>query len=106
MNIIQQLYRIGFVLLVVTFFTSATQIVKASGYGAIPEKDEPVLIEEIYFSTIQQLRCSEGLGYVQVLRDCTVNVSTEKYVLEITFYDVSWWTCAKLKTAAWWERNF
>jgi len=106
MNTFQEVYRKGFLLLIVIFVMSATQIVKASGSYNTPEKGEPVWIEEVYYATVQQLRCSEDLGYVQVLKDCTVNVSTEKYVLEITFYDVSWWTCAKLKTAAWWERNF
>lgn len=96
----------SFVMLLLTFVISATQIVKASGNDGIPENRDPELIEEVYYTTMQQLSCSEELGYVQVLKDCTVTVSTEKYVLEVTFYDVSWWTCVKLKTAAWWERNF
>lgn len=106
MNKHEMIKHTGVVLLLVIFVMSATQIVKASDNDGIPEKREPVLIEQVYFAAMQQLRCSEDLGYVQVLKDCTVNVSTEKYDLEITVYGVSWWTCAKLKTAAWWKRNF
>lgn len=41
-----------------------------------------------------------------IKRDCTVRFTTNNMDVEVTFYDVSWWTCTKLKVGAWWHRNF
>lgn len=49
-----------------------------------------------------------GLSTVSTLtlRDCTITISGENYELEVTFHDVSWWTCVKLHVGAWWNRTF
>ena len=45
------------------------------------------------------------------LRECTVRIhvkddsgSVTEY--EVTFSDLSWWSCTKLQLGAWWDRNF
>ena len=45
------------------------------------------------------------------LKDCTVRLDFElsdgtTIQGEITFVDVSWWSCTKMQLAAWWKRNF
>ncbi len=45
------------------------------------------------------------------LKDCTVRLDFEladgtTIQGEITFVDVTWWDCTKMKFAAWWARTF
>ena len=45
------------------------------------------------------------------LKDCTVRLDFElsdgsTIQGEITFVDVSWWSCTKMQFGAWWKRNF
>lgn len=48
---------------------------------------------------------------VELLKDCTVRLDFElgdgtTIQGELTFVDVSWWSCTKMQFAAWWKRNF
>ena len=53
-----------------------------------------------------QVSCFETFNYVQLKRDCTVRIKNETYDLEVTFEDVTWFQCMKMKLAAWWDRTF
>ncbi|MEX0722124.1 MAG: hypothetical protein WD059_15710 [Balneolaceae bacterium] len=57
-------------------------------------------------STTQNFACGSESQLNLVLRDCTVTMKGDNYELEVTFYDVSWWTCTKLKIGTWWNNTF
>lgn len=61
--------------------------------------------KQLVVSPLPTLECG-GDTEETIKRDCTVRVTTDNIDVEVTFYDVSWWTCAKLKVGAWWHRNF
>lgn len=63
-------------------------------------------VEKVVDSTIPSLGCAVNVDVSFIKKDCTVRVSSGSIEVEVTFHDVSWWTCAKLKVGAWWKRTF
>jgi hypothetical protein len=56
-------------------------------------------VEQLVVSAVPSFECGENTQET-IKRDCTVRVTTDNMDVEVTFYDVSWWTCAKLKVGA------
>ena len=62
--------------------------------------------EQIIVSSTYGLTCSDSFNYVQLRVDCTVRVEVGDTEWKVTFHDVTWLQCQKMKLAAWWDRTF
>ena len=63
-------------------------------------------VEQIITNSTYELSCSDSFNYVQLRVDCTVRVEVDNVEWEVTFYEVTWFQCQKMKLAAWWNRTF
>lgn len=92
-------------LLILTIFVCYSTLGFASDsidldYLSVKENKVEQVVEDNTLQTVSLLK-----------KDCTVsfNVELENGTIvqgELTFSDVSWWDCTKMKFAAWWASTF
>ncbi|WP_445665514.1 hypothetical protein [Fodinibius sp. AD559] len=99
MNIVQ---NPAFICTLALLLLTATNIEGATTVDLRNKAIEDYPGKQLVVSPIPSLECGGKI----IERDCTVRVATDNMEVEVTFYEVSWWTCAKLKVGAWWHRNF
>lgn len=54
----------------------------------------------------KSFKCANSENELDEIVDCTIRIKTEDMDIEVTFEDVSLWTCAKLKVGNWWNNTF
>lgn len=71
-------------------------------YSAVAETHQ----NYTYDAVDESFRCAKSERDLDELLDCTIRIRTDDMDIEVTFEDVSLWTCAKLKVGNWWNNTF
>mgnify|MGYP006286905131 CR=1 FL=1 len=95
----------AFICTLALLLLTVTNIEGATTVGLSNKAIEYYSGNQLVVSPISSMECGANTQEL-IKRDCTVRFTTDNMDVEVTFYDVSWWTCTKLKVGAWWHRNF
>jgi hypothetical protein len=96
----------GFIIMLLLALLATTNIEGAPSTNAANKTDNHFTKQQFVAYPISTFECGVKKTSIIMKRDCTVRVTSGGIDVEVTFYDVSWWTCTKLKVGAWWHRTF